>query len=113
MKPPCSVVVRYILPAVNARIAMELIERHGMKRSQAAKKMGLTPAAVTQYLANSRGGAYIDLIGKSDEANKIIAKIADGLANGKFSVYDVLDNICAICQAIRASGLICKMHEHR
>ena len=111
LKPPCLVVVRYILPAVSAHIAKELTERHGLKRSEVARKMGITPAAVTQYLESIRGGAAMDLIERSEEATQIIAKTADGLARDEFSVYDVLGNICAVCRAMRSSGLICKIHK--
>ncbi|MGC8999193.1 MAG: transcriptional regulator [Candidatus Bathyarchaeia archaeon] len=98
------------MPSINARIAMELIEKHGMKRSEVAKKMGITPAAVTQYLNSLRGDAAMNLIERSEEAVKIIEKIASDLANGKPS-NDVIENICTVCHAIRSSGLICKIHK--
>lgn len=89
---------------------MELIEKHGMRKSEVAKKMGITPAAVTQYLNSLRGDAAMNLIERSEEAVKTIEKIVSDLANGKSS-NDVIENICAVCHAIRASGLICKMHK--
>lgn len=111
MKPPCVIVVRYILPAVSAQIAKELTERHGLKRSEVAKKMGITPAAVTQYLKSIRGGTAVDLIESSGEATQMISKTADDLARNELSVYDILDNICTVCRAMRSSGLICEMHK--
>jgi predicted transcriptional regulator len=112
LKPPCFIVTRYILPAVNARIAMELTEKYGMKRSDVAEKMGITPAAVTLYLNQKRGNAAIKLINSSEEAVKLIAKIADYLANSKFSTNDgILSDICEVCQIIRVSGLIRKMRK--
>jgi len=83
-----------------------------MKRSDVAEKMGITPAAVTLYLNHKRGNAAIKLINSSEEAVKLIAKIADYLANSKFSTNDdVLSDICEVCQIIRVSGLIRKMHK--
>jgi len=111
LKPPCVVVVRYILPAISAQIAKELTERHGLKRSEVAKKMGVTPAAVTQYLGSVRGGIAIDLVEGSEEAAQMISKTADGLARNELSICDVLDNICMACRAMRSSGLICQMHK--
>jgi predicted transcriptional regulator len=100
LKPPCFIVTRYILPAVNARIAMELTEKY--------EKMGITPAAVTLYLNHKRGNAAIKLINSSEEAVKLIAKIADYLANSKFSTNDdILSDICEVCQIIRVSGYGC------
>jgi predicted transcriptional regulator len=111
LKPPCSVVVRYLLPSINAHIAIELIGKHGMRKSEVAKKMGVTPAAVTQYLNHTRGDAAIKLINSSEEAVKLIAKIADYLANSKSSMNDVLPSICEVCRIIRVSGLTRKMHK--
>lgn len=103
--------VRYILPAISAQIAKELTERHGLKRSEVAKKMGITPAAVTQYLESIRGGTAVDLIESSEGVARMISKTADGLARNELSVYDILDNICKLCQTMRSSGLICEMHK--
>ncbi len=111
LKPPCIVVVRYILPAIRAQIAKELIDRHGLKRSEAAKKMGVTPAAVTQYLEMVRGGIATDVIESSEEAAEMVSQTAESLVRNEASVCDVLDKMCGVCQAMRSSGLICEMHK--
>ncbi|MEM3391769.1 MAG: helix-turn-helix domain-containing protein [Archaeoglobaceae archaeon] len=46
--------VKYILPAIRAMVAKELIER-GYKIKEVAEMLGLTQAAVSQYLASKRG----------------------------------------------------------
>lgn len=111
MKPPCIIVVRYVLPALRVLIARELIEKHGLSRVRAAEKMGLTPAAITQYLKKVRGETAVQLVESSDEAVKIISEMANELAEGEASVYDVLQNICKICQIMRSKGLLCEMHK--
>jgi predicted transcriptional regulator len=111
MKPPCIIVVRYVLPALRALIARELIEKHGLSRVRAAEKMELTPAAITQYLKKVRGETAVQLVESSDEAVKIVSEMASNLAKGEASVYDVLQNICKICQIMRSKGLLCEMHK--
>ena len=111
MKPPCIIVVQYVLPALRVLIARELIEKHGLSRVRAAEKMELTPAAVTQYLKKVRGETAVQLIESSDEALKIISEMANDLARGDASVYDVLQNICKTCQIMRSNGLLCEMHK--
>jgi predicted transcriptional regulator len=111
MKPPCIIVVRYVLPSLRVLIARELIEKHGLSRVRAAEKMELTPAAITQYLKKVRGETAIQLIESSDETVKIISEMASDLAKGEASVYDVLQNICKICQIMRSNGLLCEMHK--
>ena len=111
MKPPCIVVVRYILPALRVLIAKELVDKHGLKRVKAAEKMELTPAAITQYLKKVRGETAVKMVESSDEAIKIISSMTNDLAKGEASVYDVLQNICKICQTMRSEGLLCEMHK--
>lgn len=111
MKPPCVVVVRYVLPAIRVLTARELVERYELKRSEVAQKMGITPAAVTQYLEKARGGIAVGVVERSEEATGIISQTADALAKNEGSTCDVMVNICEICRAMRASGLICEMHK--
>ncbi len=47
MKPHCLVMVKYVLPALRAKVAEELIER-GYRVKDAAEMLGLTQVAVSQ-----------------------------------------------------------------
>jgi uncharacterized protein len=51
---PCEKAVWYHLPQIRADLAIELV-KSGMTQSQAAKKLGVTPAAVSQYIHKKRG----------------------------------------------------------
>ncbi len=105
------VVVSYVLPTIRTLITRELIEKHELKRSEVARKMGVTPAAVTQYLEGVRGGIAMDVAKSSEKVAKMVSKTADGLAKDELSVYDVVGNLCEICRAMRSSGSICEMHK--
>ena len=88
-----------------------MVDKHGLKRVKAAEKMGLTPAAITQYLKKVRGETAVKMVESSDEAIKVISSMTNDLAKGEASVYDVLQNICKICQTMRSEGLLCEMHK--
>lgn len=109
--PPCIVVVRYILPAIRAQIARELINGYGLRRSEASKKMGVTPAAVTQYLKGVRGEITSSMVEGSEEATGVVSQIAEDLVKNEASMCEVLDKMCKACRAIRSSGLLCEMHK--
>lgn len=111
MKPPCVVVVRYVLPTIRTLITRELVSKHGLKRSEVARKMGMTPAAVTQYLEGVRGGIATDVVESSEGISEMISKTADGLVKNEISICEVLGNICGVCRAMRSSGSICEMHK--
>jgi len=111
LKPPCIIVVQYVLPALRVLIAKELIEKRCLSRVRAAEKMELTPAAITQYLKKVRGETAVQLVESSDEAVEIISEMGNDLARGDASVYDVLRNICKTCQIMRSKGILCEMHK--
>jgi predicted transcriptional regulator len=58
MKPPCMIIVVNVLPIIRALIAKQLIEKYNFKLVDAARKMNVTPSAITQYLRGSRGEKF-------------------------------------------------------
>ncbi len=48
------IVVQSILPALRMEVTRQLIDNYGMRKTDAAAKMGITPAAVSQYLGKTR-----------------------------------------------------------
>ena len=111
MKPPCVVVVQYVLPAIRVVVARELIEKHGLKRIEVAEKMEMTPAAITQYLKKVRGGVGVNTVKSSERAIKILSEITDGLVKDEATVHEILGKICEACRVIMSEGLICTMHK--
>jgi predicted transcriptional regulator len=110
LKPPCVVIVRYILPAINSIVAIELKEKYGLKRVEVAEKMGMTPAAITQYLKGVRGKAAVKTVKSSDKADKMITEIAEVLSRDEVVMHEMLGKICEICRAVISEGLICPIH---
>ncbi|MCX6648975.1 MAG: DUF134 domain-containing protein [Candidatus Bathyarchaeota archaeon] len=110
MKPPCMVVVQHILPALRLEITRELVEKYGMKRSDAAAKMGVTPAAVTQYLSRARGGSATSLIEGSGKVMEIVDELSRDIAAGESPLDVLLLKLCRACSAARSEGLVCQLH---
>jgi predicted transcriptional regulator len=111
MKPPCVIVVKYILPAIRMLVAKELIEKYDMCGIDASAIMELTPAAITQYLKGKRGAMFIHEILRSEEAMKKVSKLAETLARKNVSMEDVMKRLCEICVMIRSEELVCKLHQ--
>jgi len=104
------IVVQYILPALRTAIAKELIEKYGLRNTEVAEKMNVTPAAVTQYLNKSRGGIASTTIEGSSRVMGLVSEITRDLAEGESPADLLLLKLCRICQAVRAEGLICDLH---
>jgi predicted transcriptional regulator len=113
MKPPCMVMVQYILPTIRVLIVKDLIQKHSMRKIDASKKMELTPAAITHYMKGERGKVFADEIIKSEKTMKIISDLAEALARDDIPAENTIDKLCEACSTIRAEGIICELHKEK
>ena len=109
MLAPCEVAVKCLMPSVRAMIAKELMNRHKLKQSEAAKLLGVSQPAISLYYRKIRGKA-ITLEGDAD-ITKLIENMSDSLVVGDLSSKDHILMLCKICRAARAKGLMCDMHK--
>ena len=109
MKPPCMIVVQSILPPIRASVSRELVEKYGLRKSKVAELMGLTPAAITQYLNMTRGDK-LEIIESSDKIMELVSDIAFKIAESESAPDIVILQMCRVCNLIRSQGLICKLH---
>lgn len=93
---PCEKAVWYTLPRIRADIAAGLVSS-GMTQSLAAKKLGVTSAAVSQYLNKKRGCQAV----KSEEYLEQIA-VAVKKISGGVNPHDLQSLVCQCCQIITA-----------
>ena len=111
MKPPCVIVVKYLLPAIRVLVTKELVEKHNMRKIEASEKMELTPAAITQYFKGERGTTLANEIARSEGAMKMISKLAETLAKKDETPESIIEKLCEICATIRYERVICKLHQ--
>lgn len=75
---PQDIEVRYILPAIRREFARIFIQEHKLSQKEAAKILGLTEAAVSQYRHSKRAKDVVFSSEVVDEikasANKILAE---------------------------------------
>lgn len=103
--------MKYLLPAIRVLVTRELIEKHNMKKIEASEKMELTPAAITQYFKGERGTTLANEIAQSEEAMKMISRLAETLAKKDATPESVIEKLCEICATIRYERVICKLHQ--
>ena len=87
------------LPVIRKEIAESMINNFGLNQKEAAQKLGLTPAAVCQYLSKKRGKIKIVDEGALIEINKSAEKIIQQ----EDSV--VISETCRICKILMAKGI--------
>lgn len=104
MRPPCEIIVHKVLAGIRAELAMRLLNE-GLTQREIASRLGLSKAAVSQYV-NAKRGFDIDFIGPVEDE---MQKLSETLKN-ETQPSEVVDGICAICHAIQDSGWLCKEH---
>ncbi|MDD3492777.1 MAG: transcriptional regulator [Candidatus Thermoplasmatota archaeon] len=101
-KVPCEVITWYVLPAIRRELASRLIRSHGCSQKEAAHLLGLTDAAVSQYIARKRG--KVDLEGLGDEEFEHSARrIVEGSS--------AETEICRLCKFLISSGALERIEE--
>jgi predicted transcriptional regulator len=104
MKPPCELIVWYVIPTIRAELAKEMI-RLGMSQKAVSERLGITQSAVSQYVKDKRGKG-IPVNKQVKKAIKVLAKdIADGNAP-----KGAIPGICAVCAIVKQSGSLCDLH---
>lgn len=115
MKATCQLVSNVVLPSIRAWVAKEAIQNFWMKQKDVAKYLGLTMAAVSQYLKKRRADVWL---GEKElkEIKPFIGNIAKKMASGELTEFDLMKLVRRICTSLRASLILCKLHmkvEHK
>jgi len=103
MSISCESVARYLLPLYRAFVAKELIEKHNFTQVQAAKKLGTTQAAISQYMTSKRGHRKIL---NYDEVAPLVqsaaVKAAERIATTrKMSPEEFSASFCELCKSLQ------------
>jgi len=94
------------LPAIRKQIATSMIHDFGLSQKETAEKLGITPAAVCQYVSKKRGRTELtdeEILYEIKISAKIIIKNGDG---------KLIPETCRICKLLRKSKdfpLICEL----
>lgn len=110
MKPFCEVVVSSVLPSIRSLIAKELVFNYKLTQEEAAKYLGLTQPAISQYYRESRG-LGVKLIEKSPKVMRMIKDLGKKVIDKKIDNREIQKEFCRICKEIRKEKLICKLHK--
>ncbi len=92
---PCEKAVWYYLPQIRADLAIELVKT-GMTQSQAAKKLGVTPAAVSQYIHKKRGMQSLKSRSYRKEIDAAVKKICEEASHTE--LQGIVCNCCHLLQ---------------
>jgi predicted transcriptional regulator len=108
MKLPCEVAIWYVLPVVRSELAKELADA-GMAQRRIALFLGISEAAVSQYIKGKRGKG----MKLGPKALRQTKKLADELLRGKLTEEQVARGLCKICMVAKSEEAACRIHKDK
>ena len=63
----CDAMVHRYVPPMRAEMVYRLVHHQGVPQSEVARRLGISRAAISQYISKKRGGSEIDLSGELDQ----------------------------------------------
>jgi predicted transcriptional regulator len=108
---PSEIEAKSLIPAVRAILAKKLIKEYFLKEEDVAKDLGITQAAVSNYVRGTRGDT--ELISKLESVREImrmIDDIAKDLSTNKAYTPSTLAKFVGLCNYMRYTLIICDVH---
>jgi uncharacterized protein len=108
---PSEIEAKSLIPAVRAILAKKLIKEYSLKEEDVAKVLGITQAAISNYVRGTRGD--MELISKLEsvrEVMRMIDDIARDLSTNKAYTPSTLAKFVGLCNYMRYTLLICDVH---
>ena len=108
---PSEIESRLLIPAVRAILSKELAIEKGLKEEEVARMLGITQAAVSNYLRGTRGdNELISKLMSLSEIMSMIKEIGDDLSTNRAYTAKTLSKFIALCNYMRYSLIICDAH---
>jgi len=86
-------------------MAKQLVKKHGYKQREAARKIGITQAAISHYLAEKRGARGIkDLRINFPLVESMACEAAEKIANNEMNPDEIITYFCKLCTTMRESN---------
>jgi predicted transcriptional regulator len=92
IRPRCEIIVQYVLPAIRAEMAIRMRDE-GISQAQIARLLGVTPAAVNQYVKSKRGTAGQD--------TEVLEVIDDYIEQYRDDPDQLSTHLCDVCNKIK------------
>ncbi|MDW3654240.1 MAG: helix-turn-helix domain-containing protein [Nitrososphaeraceae archaeon] len=108
---PSEIESKSLIPAVRAILSKEMVIEKGLKEEEVARMLGITQAAVSNYLRGTRGdNELISKLMSLSEIMSMIREIGDDLSTNRAYTAKTLSKFIALCNYMRYSLIICDAH---
>jgi predicted transcriptional regulator len=98
MNPQCEIIGKYVLPIYRSMLAKELVQKYDLSQTEAAKKLGTTQAAISQYLSSKRAHKGVEHVEKFlPQIQAMANETAQKLVNKEITSADITLDFCHLC----------------
>ena len=110
---PAEIESKSLIPALRAILAKQLAKKHLIHEDQISKMLGVTQAAVSNYIRGTRGDPkLIEKLLAEKQVSEMIDDISDNLASDRAYTPSSLSKFIGLCNYIKTSLLICDIHHN-
>ena len=110
---PAEIESKTLIPALRAIIAKSLAEKHQVREEIISKMLGVTQAAISNYIRGTRGDPeLIKKLLEEKQISEMVDDICDNLASDKAYTPSSLSKFIGLCNYIKSSLLICDIHHN-
>jgi predicted transcriptional regulator len=103
----CSIIVKKVLPAFRSYLAKALINKYGYTQTKAASSIGVTQAAISNYVHSKRAKRGYKKLGINYSLVESIAnETAEKIVYDKIKPAEITLYFCKFCNSLKASNKI-------
>ncbi len=94
----CETISKYVLPVFRSLVAKELVNTYKLTQLEAAKKLGTTQAAISQYINSKRAFKGTEQFGNIVPKLQAMAnETAKRLAKNEIKTDEITMDFCKLC----------------
>ena len=110
---PAEIESRSLIPALRAILAKDLANKHDIREDEISKMLGVTQAAISNYIRGTRGDPkLIEKLLEDKQVAEMLDDISDSLSSDKAYTPSNLSKFIGLCNYIKSSLLICDIHHN-
>jgi predicted transcriptional regulator len=108
---PSEIESKSLIPAIRAILSKKLIHDYNLKEETVAKLLGITQAAVSNYIRGTRGDlVLVAKLENNFEVMKMVSDIAKDLSLNKAYSPSTMTKFIQLCNFMRYTFIICDVH---
>jgi len=110
---PAEIESKTLIPALRAILAKKLAEEHDIREDEISKMLGVTQAAISNYIRGTRGDpSLIAKLLAEKQVAQLINELCDHLSSDLAYTPSSLSKFIGLCNYIKSSLLICEIHHN-